>query len=257
MAETITIEQRGRVVIVGLNRPKDMNALNSQMALEIIETLTPLDRDPGVGCFVVTGNERAFAAGADIKEMATKTYTEMADTDFFAEWEIFAKFRTPKIAAVNGYALGGGCELAMMCDYIIAGESAQFGQPEIKLGVIAGIGGTQRMTKLIGRAKSMQMHLTGRMMKADEALACGLVAQVVGDEEVVATALSDAAQIAEYSKSVARHAREAVHRAEELSLSEGLLWERRVFHSLFATEDQKEGMAAFIEKRDPEFNRSG
>ncbi|WP_113911148.1 enoyl-CoA hydratase-related protein [Roseovarius dicentrarchi] len=255
MPETITTEQQGRVVIVRLNRPKNMNALNSQMAREIIETLAPLDRDPGVGCFVLTGNERAFAAGADIKEMADKTYTEMADSDFFGEWETFANFRTPKIAAVNGYALGGGCELAMMCDYIIAGEGAQFGQPEIKLGVIAGIGGTQRMTKLIGRAKSMQMHLTGRMMKADEALACGLVAQVVADADVVETAISDATQIADYSKSVARHAREAVNRAEELSLSEGLLWERRVFHSLFATEDQKEGMAAFIEKRAPEFKR--
>ncbi len=256
MAETITIEHRGRVVIVRLNRPKNMNALNSQMAREIVETLAPLDRDPSVGCFIVTGNEKAFAAGADIKEMATKTYTEMADTDFFAEWEVFAKFRTPKIAAVNGYALGGGCELAMMCDYIIAGESAQFGQPEIKLGVIAGIGGTQRMTKLIGRAKSMQMHLTGRMMKADEALACGLVAQVVADAEVITTALKDAEKIAGYAKSVARHAREAVNRAEELPLGEGLLWERRVFHSLFATEDQKEGMSAFIEKRDPQFNRT-
>lgn len=256
MAETITIEQRDRVVTVKLNRPKNMNALNSQMAREMIETLAPLDRDPGDGCFVVTGNEKAFAAGADIKEMSDKTYSEMADTDFFAEWEVFAKFRTPKIAAVNGYALGGGCELAMMCDYIIAGESAQFGQPEIKLGVIAGIGGTQRMTKLIGRAKSTQMHLTGRMMKADEALACGLVAQVVADADVVAAALKDAAQISAYSKSVTRHAREAVHRAEERSLSEGLLWERRVFHSLFATADQKEGMSAFIEKRTPAFNRS-
>lgn len=253
MPENITISREGRVVLVTLNRPKQLNALNSDLAREIIEELAPLDRDPGVGCFVLTGSEKAFAAGADIKEMSDKSYDDMAEMDFFAEWEIFAKFRTPKIAAVRGFALGGGCELAMMCDYIVASDTAKFGQPEIKLGVIAGIGGTQRMTKLIGRAKSMQLHLTGRMMDAAEALDCGLVAQVIPDAEIMEHVMAEAATIAGYAKPVAMIAREAVNRAEELSLNEGLLWERRVFHSLFSTHAQKEGMAAFVEKRAPNF----
>lgn len=255
MSENLSITRHGRVALITLTRPKQLNALNSALADELIAKLAPLDRDSDIGCFVLTGSDRAFAAGADIKEMSDKSYDDMSEADFFAQWEVFAKFRTPKIAAVRGFALGGGCELAMMCDYILAGESAQFGQPEIKLGVIAGIGGTQRMTKLIGRAKSMQMHLTGRMMDAQEALECGLVAQVVQDDQVLDHALAEAATIAEYAKPVAMFAREAVHRAEELSLAEGLLWERRVFHSLFGTHAQREGMAAFLEKRDPSFRK--
>jgi enoyl-CoA hydratase len=253
MSETLEITREGGVVLVRINRPKQLNALNAQVLSDFLSELTSLDKDPSVGCFVITGNEKAFAAGADIKEMADKTYAEMASSDYFAEWNVFANFRTPKIAAVNGYALGGGCELAMMCDFIIAGEGAMFGQPEIKLGVIAGIGGTQRMTKLIGRAKSMDMHLTGRMMDAPEALSSGLVARVVGDADVVDTAMKAASEIASYSKPAVSFARDAVNRAEEVGLAEGLLFERRVFHSLFATEDQKEGMNAFVEKRKPNF----
>lgn len=253
MPESIEIMREGRVVLVRLNRPKQLNALNSQLAREIIGEMSELDTDPDVGCFVITGNERAFAAGADISEMAGMSYTEMAARDYFAEWEQFASFRTPKVAAVNGYALGGGCEVMMMCDFAIAGQGAKFGQPEIKLGVIAGIGGTQRMTKLIGRSVAMDMHLTGRMMDADEALRTGLVARVVPDDQVLDAAMEAASQIASYSKPAASLARDAVNRAEEASLSEGLFFERRVFHSLFATADQKEGMAAFLEKRTPEF----
>ena len=253
MLETLKITREGGVVLVQINRPKQLNALNAKLLEEIISELTPLDKDPSVGCFVLTGNEKAFAAGADIKEMQGKSYVDMAASDYFADWDIFTAFRTPKIAAVNGFALGGGCELAMMCDFIIAGKGAKFGQPEIKLGVMAGMGGSQRMTKLIGRAKSMDMHLTGRMMDAGEALACGLVARVVEDDLVVETAMNAAKTIASYSKPVTGLVRDAVNRADEVSLAEGLLFERRVFHSLFATEDQKEGMSAFIEKRKPEF----
>ena len=253
MLETLKVTREDGVVLVQINRPKQLNALNAKLLEEIISELTPLDKDPSVGCFVLTGNEKAFAAGADIKEMQGKSYADMAASDYFADWDIFTAFRTPKIAAVNGFALGGGCELAMMCDFIIAGEGAKFGQPEIKLGVMAGMGGSQRMTKLVGRAKSMDMHLTGRMMDATEALACGLVARVVADDLVVETAMKAAKTITSYSKPVTKHIRDAVNRADEVGLAEGLLFERRVFHSLFATEDQKEGMSAFIEKRKPEF----
>ncbi len=253
MLETLKITREGGVVLVEINRPKQLNALNEKLLEEMISELAPLDKDPSIRCFVVTGSEKAFAAGADIKEMSGKSYADMAARDYFADWDIFCAFRTPKIAAVNGFALGGGCELAMMCDFIIAGEGAKFGQPEIKLGVMAGMGGSQRMTKLIGRAKSMDMHLTGRMMDAAEALACGLVARVVEDDKLIETAMKTAATIAGYSKPVTGFIREAVNRAEEGSLAEGLLFERRVFHSLFATEDQKEGMKAFVEKRKAEF----
>ena len=249
MPETIEVTRDGPVVLLRINRPKQLNALNTTVAREMIEALTPYDKDPSVGCIVVTGNDQAFAAGADIGEMVDKTYKDMSAGDFFSEWDDFARMRTPKIAAVNGYALGGGCEVAMMCDFIIAGEGAQFGQPEVKLGVIAGMGGSQRMTKLIGRAKSMDMHLTGRMMAADEALTSGLVARVVADKDVVDVAMKTAKTIASYSKSVTALARDAVNRADETSLAEGILWERRIFHSLFGTEDQKEGMKAFLEKR--------
>ncbi|MCJ1900243.1 enoyl-CoA hydratase-related protein [Paracoccus versutus] len=255
MAELIEITREGRVALIRLNRPEALNALNSALAEELTAAAEALDADRGVGAIVVTGSDRAFAAGADISEMAEKSAEAMVEADFFAIWDRFAATRTPKIAAVNGYALGGGCELMMMCDFAIAGEGAKFGQPEVKLGVIAGMGGTQRMTKLIGRALSMDLHLTGRMMDAAEALRAGLVARVVPDDQVMPEAMAAARQIAGYSRPATRLAREAVMRAEELSLAEGVAWERRLFHRLFGTEGQREGMRAFLEKRKPEFHR--
>ena len=255
MPQLIEVTKDQNVALVRLNRPKQLNALNSELAAEMVEAVETLESDRSVNAIVITGSERAFAAGADISEMANKSAAEMDDADFFGEWKRFAACRTPKIAAVNGYALGGGCELMMMCDFAIAGEGAKFGQPEIKLGVIAGIGGTQRMTRLIGRARSLDMHLTGRMMDASEALAAGLVARVVPDDKVLETALEAAQQIAGYSRRATRLAREVVMRSEELPLEEGLLYERRLFHGLFGTPDQREGMAAFLEKRTPNFNQ--
>jgi enoyl-CoA hydratase len=212
-----------------------------------------LDRDPGVGCFVVTGSERAFAAGADIKEMADRSFPEMYAEDYFAGWDAFAALRTPKIAAVAGYALGGGCELAMLCDFVIAADTARFGQPEIKLGVIPGIGGTQRLTRLVGKAKAMDLILTGRLMDAAEAERSGLVARVVPAARLADEAATTAAAIASHGKPAAMAAREAVDRALEMGLREGVLFERRLFHALFATDDQKEGMRAFLEKRPAHF----
>ncbi|WP_327428534.1 enoyl-CoA hydratase-related protein [Streptomyces sp. NBC_01236] len=249
----LKIEQDGGVVTVRLHRPHVLNALNTELLTELLDILRPLDKDPQVGCFVITGSERAFAAGADIKEMAGRTASEMAAEDYFAGWEEFAAFRTPKIAAVNGLALGGGCELAMMCDLIIAGESAAFGQPEIRLGVIPGIGGTQRLTRLVGRAKAMDLILTGRTMDAHEAERAGLVSRVVPDGRVLPEALEAATVIASYGRPAVTAARECVDRALETGLGDGVLFERRVFHGLFATEDQKEGMSAFLEKRTPVF----
>lgn len=254
MAELIQITREGRVALIRLNRPEALNALNSALAEELTAAALALDADKGVGAIVITGSDRAFAAGADISEMVEKTAEDMVEADFFAIWDRFAATRTPKIAAVNGYALGGGCELMMMCDFAIAGEGAKFGQPEVKLGVIAGMGGTQRMTKLIGRALSMDLHLTGRMMDAAEALRAGLVARVVPDAQVVEEAMAAARQIAGYSRPATRLAREAVMRADELSLAEGVAWERRLFHRLFGTAGQREGMWAFIEKRKPDFH---
>ncbi|WP_323010339.1 enoyl-CoA hydratase-related protein [Paracoccus sp. (in: a-proteobacteria)] len=254
MAELIQITREGRVALIRLNRPEALNALNSALAEELTAAAVALDADKGVGAIVITGSDRAFAAGADISEMVEKTAEDMVEADFFAIWDRFAATRTPKIAAVNGYALGGGCELMMMCDFAIAGEGAKFGQPEVKLGVIAGMGGTQRMTKLIGRAVSMDLHLTGRMMDAAEALRAGLVARVVPDAQVVEEAMAAARQIAGYSRPATRLAREAVMRADELSLAEGVAWERRLFHRLFGTAGQREGMRAFIEKRKPDFH---
>ncbi|MFC3570324.1 MULTISPECIES: enoyl-CoA hydratase-related protein [Paracoccus] len=254
MADLIQITHEGRVALIRLNRPQALNALNTALAEELTAAAEALDADKGVGAIVVTGSDRAFAAGADISEMAEKTAEEMVEADFFSTWDRFAATRTPKIAAVNGYALGGGCELMMMCDFAIAGEGAKFGQPEVKLGVIAGMGGTQRMTRLIGRALSMDLHLTGRMMDAAEALRAGLVARVVPDDQVVPEAMAAARQIAGYSRPATRLAREAVMRAEELSLAEGVAWERRLFHRLFGTSGQREGMNAFLEKRKPEFH---
>jgi len=253
MSEPLVITRDGGTVLVRMNRPELLNALSSNVMNDLAETLGPLDRDPTVGCFVLTGTEKAFAAGADIKEMADKTYMDMFHEDFFAGWERFHSLRTPKIAAVSGFALGGGCELAMMCDIIYASKSAKFGQPEIKLGVIPGMGGSQRLTRLIGRAKAMDMILTGRMMDAEEAERSGLVARVFENDKLIEEAMKAARTIASYGRAATIAARETVDRADEVSLREGLLFERRVFHALFATEDQKEGMAAFVEKRPPNF----
>jgi enoyl-CoA hydratase len=250
---TILTERKGRVVVVRLNRPEALNALNSELMGETVATMQALDRDPEVGCFILTGSEKVFSAGADIKEMQSKSYLDMFHEDFFAGWDGFAALRTPTIAAVSGYALGGGLELAMMCDMIFAAESAQFGQPEIKLGVIPGMGGSQRLTRLVGKAKAMDMILTGRMMGAEEAERAGLVARVIPGDTLMAETLAAAEKIAAHSKTAAMAAREAVDRALELGLREGILFERRTFHALFATEDQKEGMRAFVEKRKAEF----
>jgi enoyl-CoA hydratase len=249
----LKIERDGRVVIVRLHRPEVLNALNNELLAELLDALTPLDRDPEVGCFVITGSERAFAAGADISEMAPKSSVDMFTEDYFAGWDAFAALRTPKIAAVAGYALGGGCELAMMCDFVIAADTAKFGQPEIKLGVIPGIGGTQRLTRLVGKAKAMDLILTGRLMDAEEAERAGLVARVVPADRLLTEATEAASVIASYSKPTTMVAREAVERALEVGLSEGVLFERRTFHALFATADQKEGMAAFLAKRPARF----
>lgn len=253
MSDLVITRTEGPVGIIQFNRPKQLNALNADVAQAVIEAAQAFDSDPEIGCIVLTGSTKAFAAGADISEMVGMSAAQMARLDYFAEWQQFADVKTPKIAAVNGYALGGGCEVMMMCDFAIAGENAKFGQPEIKLGVIAGIGGTQRMTKLIGRSRSMEMHLTGRMMDAQEALQAGLIARVVADDDVVPNAIKTATTIAGYSRPAIRLVRETVMRAEELSLQDGLLHERRVFHALFGSDDQIEGMAAFLEKRKPAF----
>ncbi len=253
MPEFIETSRDGRVALIRLNRPERLNALSAGLAAEVIAAAEEIDRDPGIGALVLTGSERAFAAGADISGMAEMDASDMIEADYFAEWDRFVACRTPRIAAVQGFALGGGCELMMMCDFAIAGEGAKFGQPEIKLGVIAGMGGTQRMTRLIGRARSMDMHLTGRMMDAAEALSAGLVARVVPDSEVLPTAMEAARTIAGYSRATARLVRDTVGRAEQLSLAEGINYERRLFHRLFGTPDQREGMRAFLEKRAPRF----
>lgn len=249
----LKVDREGAVVTLTLHRPHVLNALDCALLTELLEILRPLDADPAVGCVVLTGSERAFAAGADIREMADRTAVEMMTKDHFGGWEDFTDLRVPKIAAVNGFALGGGCELAMMCDLVIAGESAVFGQPEITLGVIPGIGGTQRLTRLVGRAKAMDLVLTGRTMDAAEAERAGLVSRVVPDERVLPEALRAAATIASYGRLAVRAARECVDRALETGLRDGIRHERRLFHALFATEDQKEGMTAFLEKRPPVF----
>lgn len=250
----IKIEQRKRVVIITLNRPKALNALNSELMQEMVSVMQKLDKDPSVGCFVITGSKKAFAAGADIKEMENKSYMDMFHENYFAAWEAFTAIRTPKIAAVSGYALGGGCELAMMCDIIYASNTAKFGQPEIKLGVIPGIGGTQRLTKMVGKTKAMDLILTGRLMNAEEAERSGLVSRIIPVETLLEESVEAAAVIASYSKTTAMVARETIDRAMELSLREGVLYERRAFHALFATEHQKEGMQAFVEKRKANFS---
>ncbi|WP_353473558.1 enoyl-CoA hydratase [Salipiger sp. H15] len=252
--ETIIVEVEDDVATITLNRPDALNALNSQLLGELAQALTEADANEKVRCIILTGSAKAFAAGADIKEMSEKTFVEMFLGDFFEPaTEAVAKVRKPVIAAVSGYALGGGCELAMMCDFIIASETAKFGQPEINLGVIAGIGGTQRLPRYVGKAKAMDMHLTGRFMDAEEAERSGLVSRVVPVKQLMEEAQSAAAKIAEKSMLASIAAKQAVNRAYETTLSEGLLFERRLFHSLFNTEDQKEGMSAFLEKRTAQF----
>jgi enoyl-CoA hydratase len=251
--ETIVVEVRGKVGLITLNRPKALNALNSQVLEDLVVALGIFDADPDIGAMVVTGSGKAFAAGADIKEMQAKSYVEAYLEDFFVGWEGLSRIRKPIIAAVAGYALGGGCELAMMCDFILAGDDAKFGQPEITLGVMPGMGGSQRLTRFVGKSKAMDMCLTGRMMDAAEAERSGLVSRVVPAAELVEEALKIASRIADFSLPAVIMAKEAVNRSYETTLAEGLRFERRVFHSMFALEDQKEGMAAFTEKRQPKF----
>ncbi|UTW58722.1 enoyl-CoA hydratase [Kordiimonas sp. SCSIO 12603] len=252
--ETILLDKQDGVGVITLNRPDALNALNAQLLSELGSALLALDGDDEIGAVIVTGSEKAFAAGADIKEMSEQTFADVLKENKFAEInEVFAKVRKPVIAAVSGYALGGGCEIAMACDFIIAAENAKFGQPEIKLGVIPGIGGSQRLTRLVGKSKAMDMMLTGRMMDAEEAERSGLVSRIVPTEDLQENVFEVASAIAELSAPSVALAKEVTNRALETTLQEGLLFERRVFHSLFSTEDQKEGMNAFIEKRQPQF----
>lgn len=252
--QTLIVEVEDYVALIRLNRPEALNALNSMLLGELAEALKEADANDKVRCIVITGSEKAFAAGADIKEMSTKTSVEMFLSNFFGtESELLLRTRKPIIAAVAGYALGGGCELAMMCDFILCADNAKFGQPEINLGIIAGIGGTQRLTRFVGKSKSMEMHLTGRFMDAAEAERSGLVSRVVPLAQLLPEALATARKIASKSQVSVLAAKEAVNRAYETTLHEGVLFERRLFHSLFSTEDQKEGMAAFLEKREPQF----
>ena len=252
--ECILTETDGAVAIVTLNRPQALNAFNRQLMDEVTEAVKKFEADAAVGCIVLTGSEKAFAAGADIKEMMSKDYIDVFKEDFItANWEEVSRTRKPVIAAVAGYALGGGCELALMCDFIIAGDNAKFGQPEITIGAMPGAGGTQRLARFIGKSKAMEMCLTGRMMDAEEAERCGLVSRIVPAGELRAEAIRVAKQIAGFSRPITMLTKESVNRAYETTLSEGVRFERRVFHSVFAFEDQKEGMAAFAEKRKPVF----
>ena len=255
--ENILVERRGRVGLITLNRPKALNALNDALMSELGQALLSLDRDDDIGAIVMTGSERAFAAGADIGAMANWSYMDVYKTEYITRnWETIRTIRKPVIAAVCGYALGGGCELAMMCDIVIAADNARFGQPEIKLGVMPGAGGTQRLPRAVGKAKAMDLCLTGRMMDAVEAERSGLVSRVVPAERVLEEALEAATVIAAYSLPSVMMAKESINRAYETTLNEGVLFERRVFHSMFATDDQKEGMNAFVEKRQPSFRNT-
>jgi enoyl-CoA hydratase len=251
--ETLIVETHGAVGLVRLNRPQALNALNSTVLAELKEVYAAFHADEAICAIVLTGSEKAFAAGADIKEMQPLEFADAYKADFIGGWDEIAGARKPVIAAVSGFALGGGCELAMMCDFIIASDTAKFGQPEITLGIIPGMGGSQRLTRAVGKAKAMDLVLTGRMMDAAEAERCGLVARVVPADKLMDEALAAAAKIASLSQPSVMMAKEAVNRALETTLQEGLRFERRLFHSLFATADQKEGMAAFIEKRKPAF----
>ena len=252
--ETLIVEIEDYTCLIRLNRPDALNALNATLMRELAVAMSAADQNDKIRCIVLTGSEKAFAAGADVKEMAAKTFTEVFfDNLFGPEAEAIMKIRKPVIAAVSGYCLGGGCELAMICDFIIAADSAKFGQPEINLGIVAGMGGTQRLTRFVGKSKSMDMHLTGRFMDAAEAERGGLVSRVVPAKSLIEEVMKIAAKVAEKSMVTAMLVKESVNRAQETSLSEGLLFERRMFHAAFATEDQKEGMAAFLEKRTPQF----
>ena len=244
---------RSKVGMVRLNRPAALNALNAALIAELSTALDGFEADPAIGCIVITGSDKSFAAGADIKEMQSKTYMEAFEQDFIATWDRVARSRKPVIAAVAGFALGGGCELAMMCDFIIAADTAKFGQPEIKLGVMPGAGGTQRLARFVGKAKAMDMCLSGRLMDAAEAERCGLVSRVVPAAALLDEALKSAETIAGMSLPILMMTKESVNRSFETTLAEGIRFERRVFHAMFAIEDQKEGMAAFVDKRKPEF----
>ena len=250
---TIIIERHDRVCLVRLNRPQALNALNAELIDELNQALDAFEADAELGCLVLTGSDKAFAAGADVKEMQAKTYMEAYLEDFISKWERLTRTRKPVIAAVAGFALGGGCELAMMCDFILAADNAKFGQPEIRIGTIPGAGGTQRLTRFVGKSKAMELCLTGRMMDAAEAERSGLVSRVLPLADLVPEALKAAATIAGFSRPAVMMAKEAVNRAYETTLAEGIRFERRVFHATFATQDQKEGMAAFVEKRSPHF----
>ncbi len=251
--ETIKTEKRGGVGLITLNRPDALNALNAQLVDEVIDAVAAYDTDDAIGCMVLTGSEKAFAAGADIKEMQPKTYVDVYKENMFAKANEIGQCRKPIIAAVAGYALGGGCELAMICDFIIAADTAKFGQPEIQLGVLPGIGGSQRLTRFVGKSKSMEMCLTGRQMDAQEAERAGLVSRIVPAADLVEEAVKTAQKIADMSRPVVMMTKEAVNTAYETTLAEGIKFERKVFHSTFALEDQKEGMAAFIDKRKAQF----
>ncbi len=252
--ELILTRTEGRVAIITLHRPKQLNALNDQLMTELGSALKAYDQDDSIGCIILTGSEKAFAAGADIGAMASYSFADAYKGDFITRnWEQIRSVRKPVIAAVSGFALGGGCELAMMCDFIIAADNARFGQPEIKLGIIPGAGGTQRLPRAVGKAKAMDLVLTGRMMDAAEAERAGLVSRVVALEKLMEEALGAALMICEYSQIAVMAAKESVNRAFESSLTEGVTSERRLFHALFATDDQKEGMAAFVDKRKAQF----
>ncbi len=251
--ENIIVETRGAVGFITLNRPQALNALNSELIADLNRALDVFEADANIGCIVLTGSQKAFAAGADIKEMQSKTYMDAYLGDFVRKWERLGETRKPVIAAVAGFALGGGCEMAMMCDFIIAADTAKFGQPEINLGVMPGAGGTQRLTRLVGKSKAMEMCLTGRMMDAEEAERAGLVSRVVAADQLLDEAIKVAETIAGKSLPIVMMTKESVNRAYETTLSEGIRFERRVFHAMFATEDQTEGMAAFVEKRKPDF----
>ena len=251
--ETIIVENRDRVGVIKLNRPNALNALNGQLIAELTQALDAFEEDADIGCIVITGNDKAFAAGADIKEMQAKSYMQAYKEDFISKWDRVGRCRKPVVAAVAGFALGGGCELAMMCDIIIAADTAKFGQPEIKLGVMPGSGGTQRLIRQVGKSKAMEMCLTGRMMDAVEAERANLVSRVVPAEALLNEALKTAQSIAAMSLPIAMMTKESINRAYETPLAEGIRFERRVFHSQFAVADQKEGMAAFAEKRAPVF----
>lgn len=252
--KTISVEAEDHVTLIRLNRPDALNALSAELMGELAQAVREADRNDRCRCIILTGSEKAFAAGADITEMADKGFVEVFTSNLTADdFGAVERCRKPIIAAVAGYALGGGCELAMACDFIIAADTAKFGQPEINLGVIAGLGGTQRLTKFVGKAKSMEMHLTGRFMDAEEAERAGLVSRVVPAKKLMEEAMMAANKIAEKSMVAAMAAKEAVNRSYDMTLTDGILYEKRLFHSLFATEDQKEGMAAFVDKREPQF----